>query len=201
MELNETSFFLFPERAIILPLVDCVILLVCAFTFHMDRNFKWIQWLWLVSFTFCIFICVRLFGIITTWILLQAEKIWWRKREGGQSWIFCSWWIGGLTLGGVRMLSTLSYCTSLPCSLSLFDQIWLSRKLSLCFQCPQSFYSDDSLIPCFSAFCLGYWCLQQSIFMIFVHEPWCVCLTSSLCFFLLCLLGFRRLWRQRQHLL
>lgn len=37
------------------------------------------------------------------------------------------------------------------CSLSHLDQICSVRKLSLCFPCPQSFYSDDSLTPCSSA--------------------------------------------------
>ena len=54
-------------------------------------------------------------------------------------------------------------------------------------------------LPCFPAsFACVHWCLHQLVFMILVHEPWCLCLTSSLCFFLLSLLGFLRLWRQKQ---
>lgn len=40
MELIYTSFFLFPEREIILSLSDYFVFLVCGFAVRVDRNFK-----------------------------------------------------------------------------------------------------------------------------------------------------------------
>lgn len=107
--------------------------------------------------------------------------------------------MGSTTLGKVWLLSTLSYSTSLPPMLPLtLRPNLLSEKLSLCFPFPQSFYSDDSLIPCSSASLSGL--LTPTLVGLYDLCPWTLMSLPHLqpLFFLLSLLGFLRLWRQKQ---
>ena len=133
-------------------------------------------------------------------MLLQAEKIWWHKRESGKK-------LGVLQLVDGRHNSGEGYGYSAPsatilsfhlCSLSHLDQICSARRFLCASRAPSPSIQMTPWYLVLQLLCLGYWYLHWLVFMISVHEPWCLCLTSSLCFFLLSLLGFLRLWRQKQ---
>ena len=128
-------------------------------------------------------------------MLLQAEKIWWHKRESGKK-------LGVLQLVDGRHNSGEGYGCSAPsatilpfhlCSLSHLDQICSARRFLCASRAPSPSIQMTPWYLVLQLLCLGYWYLHWLVFMISVHEPWCLCLTSSLCFFLLSLLGFLRL--------
>ena len=128
-------------------------------------------------------------------MLLQGEKIWWHKRESGKK-------LGVLQLVDGRHNSGEGYGYSAPsatilpfhlCSLSHLDQICSARRFLCASRAPSPSIQMTPWYLVLQLLCLGYWYLHWLVFMISVHEPWCLCLTSSLCFFLLSLLGFLRL--------
>ena len=128
-------------------------------------------------------------------MLLQGEKIWWHKRESGKK-------LGVLQLVDGRHNSGEGYGCSAPsatilpfhlCSLSHLDQICSARRFLCASRAPSPSIQMTPWYLVLQLLCLGYWYLHWLVFMISVHEPWCLCLTSSLCFFLLSLLGFLRL--------
>ena len=117
--------------------------------------------------------------------------------EGGQNWVFCSWWMGDLALGRSedagqpRLLHFPSPVHTLPLS-------GLARGKLCALPVPSAsvHVTPWPLAP--GSLCLGYWChLLVLVFMISVPEPWCLCLTPSPCFFLLSWGGFLGLWRQK----
>lgn len=181
------------QRAIILPLVDCVpclstvLLFAWIETSNEFNGFDW--WVSLLYFHLC----------KGSWSnshmdLSSDWKVWWHKWARVDKVIVLQLVDGRPDLGSISMLSTpqLLYLPSLL-SLTLRPNLAQQEAFSVL---PVLLFR---WLPCSSAsFAYIYWCLHQLVFMILVHEPWCLGLTSSLYFFLLSSLGFLRLWRQKQ---